>query len=148
MKRIAEVSVMLVCLGGILYSTFTSAQAPNNERKYRVIAYKMGANEITSTSNETSVTPNMSIYVPNSFTPNGDGLNENFGAYSESVKSFTMEVYDRWGELIFQSSDINMRWDGKYKGQAAPQGSYVYKILAKSITGKQITKKGSVNLIM
>lgn len=148
MKRIAEVSIMLLCVGGILYSTFAAAQAPNNERKYRVIAYKTGANEITSMSNETTVTPNMSIYVPNSFTPNGDGLNENFGAYSESVKSFTMEVYDRWGELIFQSSDIDNRWDGKYKGQTAPQGSYVYKISAKSITGKQITKKGSVNLIM
>lgn len=137
-----------MCLAGILYSTFASAQAPNNERKYRVIAYKNGTNEITSMSNETAVTPNMSIYVPNSFTPNGDGLNESFGAYSESVKSFAMEVYDRWGELVFQSNDIENKWDGKYKGHTAPQGSYVYKITAKSITGKQITKKGSVNLIM
>lgn len=148
MKRLAEVSMMLLCLGGILYSTFASAQAPNNERKYRVIAYKTGANEITSMSNETVITPNLSVYVPNSFTPNGDGMNETFGAYSESVKAFNMEIYDRWGELVFESSNIENRWDGKFKGHAAPQGSYVYKITAKSITGKQITKKGSVNLIM
>jgi gliding motility-associated-like protein len=148
MKRIAEIALMIMCVLGIFKSTFVKAQSNISERKYRVIAYKQGANEISSMSNETTVTPNMAIYVPNSFTPNGDGMNETFGAYSEGVKDFTMQVFDRWGAMIFESNDINKRWDGTYRGQLAPQGSYVYKIQAKAINGRILTKKGTVNLIM
>ena len=148
MKRIAEIALMSMCVLGVCKSTFVNAQSNIAERKYRVIAYKQGANEITSMSNETTVTPNMAIYVPNSFTPNGDGINETFGAYSEGVKDFTLQVYDRWGAMIFESNDISKRWDGMYKGQIAQQGSYVYKIQAKAINGRILTKKGTVNLIM
>ena len=68
MKRIAEIALMSMCVLGVCKSTFVNAQSNIAERKYRVIAYKQGANEITSMSNETTVTPNMAIYVPNSFT--------------------------------------------------------------------------------
>ncbi len=148
MKRIAEFALMLMCVGVLFNATQVSGQTNIAERKYRVVAYKTGSNEITSTSNETVVTPSMAIYVPNSFTPNGDGLNETFGAYSEGVKEFTMQIFDRWGAMIFESNDINRQWDGNYKGQLAPQGSYVYKIQAKALNGKIISKKGAVNLIM
>ncbi|MBE7510097.1 MAG: gliding motility-associated C-terminal domain-containing protein [Bacteroidia bacterium] len=148
MKRFAEISLMILCVLGIFKATCVNAQSNIAERKYRVIAYKQGANEITSMSNEVTVTPNMAIYVPNSFTPNGDGMNETFGAYSEGVKDFTMQVYNRWGQLIFESSDINQHWDGKFRGELAPQGSYVYKIQAKAMNGRIITKKGTVNLVM
>ena len=147
MKRIFELTLMAACIGGIFYSTFADAQSVNYTRKYRVIAYKAGNTSITSTSNETVVIPTMSLYIPNSFTPNGDGMNETFGAYGESVNGYTMQVFDRWGELVFESSGINNKWDGSYKGKMAPQGSYVYKITAQGPDGRIAAKKGTVNLI-
>lgn len=147
MKRILEFTLMAACIGGIFYSSFANGQSTNYQRKYRVVAYKAGNSSITSTSNETIVIPTMSLYIPNSFTPNGDGMNETFGAYGESVNNYTMQVFDRWGELVFQSSSINQQWDGSYKGKTAPQGSYVYKITAQGPDGKIANKKGTVNLI-
>ena len=63
-----------------------------------------------------------SLYVPNAFTPNDDNLNELFLAKGTGIISFDMKVFDRWGNLIFTSDDINKGWDGKIQG-----GHYVFK---------------------
>ncbi len=70
------------------------------------------------------------IFVPNAFSPNKDGLNDEFKAITTSnqISSFRMYIYNRWGEQIFESSDISRGWDGEYKGQPSPAGAYVYKI--------------------
>ncbi len=137
--------------GAVLLITITSgivaAQTVQDSRKYRVVAYKNGNPSVTSTSNTTEVVPYMSIYLPNSFTPNGDGMNDTFGAYGEAIKEFKMQVFNRWGQLVFESNHYNMRWDGSHEGIQAPQGSYVYRITAKGITGKSSTRDGTVNLI-
>jgi gliding motility-associated-like protein len=69
----------------------------------------------------------LNIYVPNSFTPNGNGLNEVFMAKGE-VMTFNMKIFDRWGALIFESSDINKGWDGFYKGRLVQEDVYVWLI--------------------
>jgi gliding motility-associated-like protein len=73
---------------------------------------------------------NENIYIPNAFSPNGDGLNDEFKVigHSENISSFHMYIYDRWGALVFESRDIFEGWDGKYKKKLAPVGTYVYKI--------------------
>ena len=124
-----------------------SAQNVQSSRKYRVVAYKNGNAAITSTSNTTEVVPYMSIYIPNSFTPNGDGMNDTFGAYGEAIKDFKMLVYNRWGQLIFETDNVENRWDGTHQGVKVPEGSYVYKVVAKGVVGKQTTKDGTVNII-
>ena len=65
------------------------------------------------------------LYVPNAFTPNGNSLNEIFYAYGTDITSFRMRIFDRWGELIFESSDINKGWDGYYKGNKVENDVYV-----------------------
>jgi gliding motility-associated-like protein len=66
-------------------------------------------------------------YIPNSFTPNGDGINDYFGVNGFSTGGYTMSIYNRWGEEIFESAGINDTWNGNdRKGNAAPAGSYVY----------------------
>ena len=139
-------SVLLVCLT-LLTGLSAIAQQANQTRKYRVTAYKNGHPEITSMSNTTEVVPYMSIYIPNSFTPNGDGLNDTFGAQGEAIKEFTMQVYNRWGEVVFETNNYHQQWDGMFDGNKAPQGSYVYKVTAHGITGKSTVKNGTVNLI-
>lgn len=69
-----------------------------------------------------------SIYIPNSFTPNGDGKNEVFKPTGESYRNLTMSIYDRWGMLIFESKGSDVYWDGTYKGKDCQQDVYVYVI--------------------
>lgn len=73
------------------------------------------------------------IWVPNSFTPNGDNNNPEFGAYGINIVQFNMAVYTRWGECIFTSNNILDRWDGfnNKKGIPYPQDVYTYKIIYK-----------------
>jgi gliding motility-associated-like protein len=70
------------------------------------------------------------IYIPNAFSPDGDGLNDEFKVIgnSDNISSFHMYIYDRWGTLVFESNEISVGWDGKYKGNPSPTGAYVYKV--------------------
>lgn len=90
------------------------------------------------------------FYVPNSFTPDGDGLNDLFRPYGEGIDltNYTMQIFDRWGGLIYQSSNAERGWDGTYKGKSLSAGSYVWKIVAREEYGTVIHDNyGHVNLI-
>jgi gliding motility-associated-like protein len=68
------------------------------------------------------------IWVPNVFTPNGDGTNEIFKPVTTEIQKLTMFIYNRWGEMIFETSDINGGWDGKFHGNEVPTGVYFWVI--------------------
>ncbi|HVS92318.1 MAG TPA: gliding motility-associated C-terminal domain-containing protein [Mucilaginibacter sp.] len=87
------------------------------------------------------------VFVPNAFTPNGDGKNDILYVYSSAIKSLKFYVYDQWGELIFTSQSMAAGWDGTYKGAAEPVGVYVYYVEAIANDGKTLKKKGTVTLI-
>ena len=88
------------------------------------------------------------IYMPNAFTPNGDGLNDYFGVSGfNKNRLIKLKIYNRWGRLIFETNDINKRWDGRHKKLPQPVGIYIYYVEMESLKGKRITKKGSVTLI-
>lgn len=92
-------------------------------------------------------------FIPNSFTPNGDGQNDVFyprGTGINLVKSF--RVYNRWGELVFERNGININdelngWDGTYKGAALSPDVYVYVIQVQCQTGEQLDLKGDISII-
>jgi gliding motility-associated-like protein len=65
------------------------------------------------------------LYVPNSFTPNKDALNDVFYAEGTDITSFRMRIFDRWGELLFESQDLSDGWDGFYKGKKVQNDVYV-----------------------
>ena len=132
-----------------LCTVFTKSDAQVQfSRKYRVIAYKTGSPQVFSVSNEVEIIPAMSLYIPNTFTPNGDGMNDTFGVAGEAIKDFRMQIYNRWGQLVFESSDANQRWDGRYKGDQVPEGAYVYKVTAQGATGKKETREGHLNVVL
>ncbi len=93
-----------------------------------------------------TITNESDIYIPNAFTPNNDGLNDVFLAKAYAISDFKMEVFNRWGELLFTSSDITKGWDGTYKGKQVEVGSYVYKCKYKGLDGKIKDKIGHVTL--
>jgi gliding motility-associated-like protein len=68
------------------------------------------------------------IFVPSAFSPNGDGNNEIFQVYGESVEKYELRIFDRWGELIFVSTSINDSWDGKYRQKMVEEGVYIWKL--------------------
>lgn len=115
--------------------------------KYRVTAYKKGNNQIFSESNVAEVTPPLVLHVPSAFTPNGDGMNDTFGIAGGAMGDFTLLIFDRWGEKVFESSNPNQRWNGKVNGEDAPTGVYVYKVHAKGLEGGRVQQKGNITLV-
>ena len=94
------------------------------------------------------VDPNFSVYVPNAFTPNGDGVNEEFKAIGEGVTDFKMYIFDRWGNQVFHSTDINVGWNGLSKKNGIIQEDiYVWKIDLKNFEGKTQQLSGQVTLL-
>lgn len=87
------------------------------------------------------------IFVPNVFTPNGDGRNDVLFVYGNYVASIKLHIFNQWGQLIFVSENISTGWDGKYKGQPQPVGVYAYTLKVVLQDGTIITKKGAINLI-
>lgn len=88
------------------------------------------------------------LYVPNAFTPNGDGKNDLFRLrtpHGQVLLEF--RVFDRWGVEIYTSTGIMQGWDGTYKGAPQPVGSYVYFIRYKNIEGEEKMLKGAVHLL-
>jgi gliding motility-associated-like protein len=98
-----------------------------------------GSDSVRLVSCEMARSTELKIWLPNAFSPNGDGINDVFGAkYNFEVKiDFQMLVFNIWGEQIFSSNDINKGWDGKYKGESCPMGMYTYLVTFKA--GKSYT---------
>ena len=141
--------MLLLALISLMTMPFLSAQDLGSDKiVYRVTAFKKGNNNMFSVSNTVEITPPVSVYIPNAFTPDGDGLNDIFIPVGKGITEYTLQIFDRWGELIFQSSDFNKGWDGTYKSEPVPMGSYVYKISAKGNGSRIIEKNGSITVVL
>jgi gliding motility-associated-like protein len=87
------------------------------------------------------------VYIPDAFTPNGDGINDFFEVKGEPTSEIQILIYDRWGIPVFQNS-INVRhWNGTVNGQAAPPGAYFYRISVTDKIGRNFVKRGSFSLL-
>jgi gliding motility-associated-like protein len=104
----------------------------------------------TTDSIEISTFCHPALYVPNSFTPNGDGLNDDFQVKG-NVEGYHMNIFNRWGELLFTSNDINTSWDGNYKKHAVQIEVYVYHVTYQILDRKELlvnkSRVGTVTLI-
>lgn len=87
------------------------------------------------------------LYVPNVFTPNADGFNDEFRVAYKSIIEFDCWIFNRWGTKIYHWSDPQKGWDGTYKGKAVPEGAYFYVIKAKGSDGIEYNLKGDINLL-
>ncbi|WP_291728001.1 gliding motility-associated C-terminal domain-containing protein [Bernardetia sp.] len=87
------------------------------------------------------------VNFPNAFTPNGDNLNDSFGVQAKFIKEFDMLIFNRWGEAVFRTNDINTRWDGRYRNGFAPAGEYTLKIVATDQRGREYVFTEMIKLI-
>lgn len=86
------------------------------------------------------------VFLPNAFSPNGDGINEQFMAVSHVPIAGTLEVYDRWGHVL-QDLDVNKAWDGSATGGPCPVGVYIYRVRTTNACGQRIERMGHVTLL-
>ena len=87
------------------------------------------------------------IYVPNTFTPDGNRHNNDFRAVTIGIKSLSVGIYNRWGELMFTSNDINFVWDGTYDGQYSQDATHTYSITFITNSGRNRKIYGHVNIL-
>jgi gliding motility-associated-like protein len=85
--------------------------------------------------------------VPNAFTPNGDGVNDRVFIRGFGISKVSFQIFNRWGELVFASTDMNTGWDGYYKGKLQAQDVYHYSAVVEFYTGEKLAKKGDITLL-
>jgi gliding motility-associated-like protein len=137
--------------------TTSTAFSPNHTYPNEVLIYNVTliANNIDNcpdTTNVTvSITDELIYYIPNTMTPDGDKFNETFQpVFSAGVDiySYSMYIYNRWGELLFESHDMKKGWDGTYGGKIVQDDTYVWKIIFKETTSdKKIMRVGHINVL-
>ncbi|PCI94240.1 MAG: hypothetical protein COB15_14645 [Flavobacteriales bacterium] len=93
------------------------------------------------------IDPAYALWIPNVFTPDGDGLNDYFFATGFGIVELQTMIVDRWRELLFEGNSMSSKWDGNYKGELVMSAVYVYKIKAKDVFGAWHDYIGKVTLI-
>lgn len=87
------------------------------------------------------------FFVPNSFSPNGDGNNDVFQIYGVGIKTIDLKIFNRWGELVYESNNQFDGWDGTYKGVLQQPGVYVYNVYVTYLNDKKEQKVGSITIL-
>ena len=103
----------------------------------------------TASSNSIIIVENnLDLFIPNAFTPGSfDDMNNVFEVFGEGIEYVTMQVFNRWGEKVFESSNQKVAWDGTFKGELQNPGVFSYYVKVEYLDGKIIDRKGSVSLI-
>ncbi|MBT4337794.1 MAG: PKD domain-containing protein, partial [Bacteroidetes bacterium] len=128
--------------------TFTDEKTNYNQADYcyKIQGIRLSDGKISESNTVCAPTP-FNLHVPNSFTPDGDFLNDSFTIKGTFVVEYQISIFNRWGELMFTSNDINDPWDGKFKGQLCPLGQYFYTVSARGTGVQRARKDGTVLLL-
>jgi len=116
---------------------------------YKILAVESASSlfQDQSESNTIKIVKEPTSYIPNAFAP--DGVNKIFKPVCVYVDadSYDFKIFNRWGELLFQTKDVQTGWDGDFNGKPAPQGVYTYVITYKLDEKKSVVKRGTVLLM-
>lgn len=116
---------------------------------YNITLTAFSDNECSSTviSGQLVVLKPGPVFIPGGFSPNGDGINDEFRINIPNLKDYQLTIINRWGVKVFESRDIFINWDGKRNGEELPVGVYYYIINGKDFNNNMIKKNGSVTLL-
>ena len=87
------------------------------------------------------------FFIPNVFSPNDDGLNDVINVHGRCISTFNLQIFNRWGEKVFETSTLENSWDGTFRGKKMDTGVFVYKADGVSIDGQSFKMKGNITLI-
>jgi gliding motility-associated-like protein len=112
----------------------SSYEFPTEEGGYKVCLIAISSSGCQDTTCAPIVVQEeFSIFIPNTFTPDGDEFNQHLVTYINGIDDFNFEmtIYNRWGQIVFQTKDKNVYWDGTYNGKLVQDGTYTWKIVVK-----------------
>jgi len=135
--------------GALIDTTSNLSVAPTTTTSY-VLSVEDFKYDITTDTVTVTVDDNCNnniVYIANIFSPNGDGANDVFRVRGTEIDSLHLQIYNRWGNMVFETKDINGAWDGTFKGKECEVDVYFYVAEVTFKNGVQEVKKGSVSLI-
>ena len=118
-----------------------------NDTIYTVMLECVNAAGCKSSMEQKVVVGHIQLLFPNTFTPNEDGINDLFRPVMHGISSIDLSIFNRWGEEIFRTTEIDGAWDGKVAGREAPDGIYTYSIIARDKNAKIIRERGRIQLV-
>nr|WP_294859699.1 PKD domain-containing protein [uncultured Fluviicola sp.] len=134
--------------GTILQGVLHPNHIYQNPGAYLVLLTATDTNGCKYTTWRTLVIPEEAyIYIPNTFTPDGNEYNNYFEAQTTGISEFEIRIFNRWGEAFFYSTDPHFQWDGTYKGERCPDGMYNYEVIYTPLNGLRNRIVGHVNLL-
>ncbi len=128
-------------------TTFSETDNSNNQVIFYTIVATPNDNVANSISNTIKLIKPNNIYFPNAFTPDGDGRNETFKINGRFITSFDLKIFNRWGQLVYFSTNLEDSWDGTRDGQDLDQGTYAFRASIVDEAGRQIEKDGTITLL-
>ena len=151
---ISEGSTALIGVSGGLYYSWQ----PNGENSSSIVAQPListtytvvatSALGCTATATLRVAVNAPSIIIPNAFTPDSDGINDILKPYYNGVERLDyIRIFNRWGEIIYETKDINQGWDGTYNGIPQPTATYIVQVQGRSYSGQQVTTSANVTLV-
>ena len=120
--------------------------SPANSQRYFVTVTDSNNCRVTAAI-DVNVSRNYDVLIPSAFSPNGDGLHDLFGIIPIGINSVRMQIYNRWGELVFESTNPSERWDGTYRNKECPIGVYIYSVDVTYRDGRKEVKGGNATLL-
>ncbi len=146
-KNLEGVLLDSVSTGGDTFYTFPIAEQNEQTLLFTVWAIPVTDGIEFTRSNVVEVEREPVISLPNSFTPNGDGLNDIFIIGGKFIKSYEMQVFNRWGEVLFQTTNLENGWDGTSKEEKLSVGNYTYWIRIKDLNNNEHIRTGSILIL-
>lgn len=124
----------------------------SNDPDFQSFVYVVKATAIDpglsqAVSNRVRILKDPNLFHPTAFTPNGDNLNDVFTVFGQYVSGFEMLIFNRWGELLFTTTNIEAGWDGTFKGKEMPEGTYTFIAYITDRAGRTFKRSGSVLLL-
>jgi gliding motility-associated-like protein len=128
------------------YTAHTTALLQNDQTYYLTVTSPQGC--VATDTVHVKVYAGPEFYVPTAFSPNNDGLNDIFRAISPGVPQLDFFcVWNRWGQEVFRTQSLSSGWNGTYKGQQMPAGTYVWMIQGTDFRGRVFSRRGNVTIV-
>ena len=110
-------------------------------------AYGCRKADTVNITTDIELCPVTSIFIPNAFSPNNDGINEEFIIRGAELKDFNLNIYNRWGTMVFSSTDQSQGWKGVIDGKYASKDVYMWELTYKDTNDQEYRRNGNLSLI-